>query len=547
MNKNNARSTAPAALIAIFAMIVDAYGANPLPTQPFVFALRGRPVQSLSPTDAFSTNCMTIEAQILEGLMRFDARKPDQDPQRNLAAWHNIVDPLTYVFRLRTDIYFHPFPGHPKDRVTADDVKFSLERAMNSESPLAQPLRSDIARIETVGNDLVKIKLKQANRDLLSMLATSIGHVTSRKYFESLGPDDETRKRLFNRFPVGTGPYRLMAPLSRTDTVVLTRFDNYRDTSWVKATDSLPSVTFRFFDDPKAILAGISRGEIGMANLPLTEFGDGVNVSPGTGTLTKLTPPFLVILAINTHKKRLDDARIRQLLNAAVQRPQLEKICRSNPADLPPGYQYFMQIPQQQPDDGAEVITRLLSDPTVVAELDALRKTGLTILVPDRTDSMVDQIVETLTSDFHKKLQIPTRIEKGSPTTEVIAQKNPDLIYAHWTPDSSWEQNDASILNPLFLSGSRYNLGGYSDPIVDELFGQIRKINDPTTTAKNYDAIQKRLVETAPLIWLPSVRYMTLFLKKGYDAPYVVRSGGPSSNLVHFTSMVKDIRKVPTH
>jgi hypothetical protein len=81
--------------------IVMAVAGFAAPAPPFVFALRGKPVQSLSHLDAFKTNEMTVEAHIMEGLMRPDPKKPDQLLLRSLAAEHFEIDPRTFVFRLR--------------------------------------------------------------------------------------------------------------------------------------------------------------------------------------------------------------------------------------------------------------------------------------------------------------------------------------------------------------------------------------------------------------------------------------------------------------
>jgi peptide/nickel transport system substrate-binding protein len=490
-------------------------------------------------------NQMTVEAQIMEGLVRFDPRRPDQQPQSNLALRHFVIDPQTYVFRLRKDVYFHPFPNHSKERLTPDDVKFSLEEAMKSGSPLADRLK-DIASIDTVGNDLVKIKLHRANPSFLAVLATSIGHVTSRKYYENLGANDARRKESFNRFPIGTGPYRLVKPLTNANnTIVLERFDGYRDTYWARSRDAVTRVTFRFYDDSKAILKGIDSGDVSMANLPLTEYADGTKFDPEKGSVTLLTPPFLVILAINTAKPPLNDERVRQLLNAAVHKPKLLGICHTDTAELPPGFQYYMRIPQQYVEQsGPEKLQRLRADPAIQSALAQIRKTGLKIMVRDRPDHIVDQILESVAADLRNNLGIETHFDRVDPVwREAVDANKPDLIYIEWTPDTPWEQEDPSILQPLFESGSEYNLGGFRDQQVDHLFSRIRGIVDPGTRETIYNEIQKRLLLKAPFIWLPSVRHTTLYLKAGYEAPYASVAGdAPSSNLVHFTSMLKEIR-----
>ncbi|HUP63265.1 MAG TPA: ABC transporter substrate-binding protein [Thermoanaerobaculia bacterium] len=507
---------------------------------PFVIALRGKPPQSLSPADAYTVNDLAVIGQIMEGLVKFNPRNPTAPPELNLASARFEIDPLTYIFEIRGDVVFHPFPGHPHDALTAEDVAFSIEYSMNR----FRDRLDNIERIEFYGKHL-KIKLKRPMKDFMAVLATSAGYVTSKRYFDSLGRNEQERYERFRRAPIGTGPYLLRAPLRVTSsTITVERFSGYRDRTWASSRLSLSTVTFRFYDDPQAILQDIAAGKVTLTSLPATEFGVGVDVR-GKGSFVRLTPPFLALLTINTRKAPLGDERTRQLLNAAVDVSEVVRICQTDLTDLPPGYRKYMPIPLEYLQSGTPSLKPMLSDRTTRLRLEALRRAGpLVILAPARPDHTMDKILERIGIDFKRNLGIDVIIRKEQAVSpETIAAEQPDLIYREWTPDIPWENADLSILEPLFASGSRNNFGGYRDKSLDDSLDLLKSITDPGITEKVYKDIQKRLQQGAPLIWLPIVREMTLFLDKGYRATYAAPSANSTSTLVFYTTMLKDIRK----
>jgi ABC-type transport system substrate-binding protein len=512
---------------------------------PFVVALRGRAPASLSPVDAYTTNDLAVVSEIMEGLVKFNADSPTKPPELNLASWQSAIDSLTYVFDIRDDVYFHPFPKHPHDKLTAADVKFSLDTAKTSRIRLKDRI-SNIDTIEVHGNT-VKITLKRPMKDFIAVLATSAGYITSKRYYDSLGSTAEARAQAFARAPIGTGPFRLLSPIDPHSTsITLGRFRGYRDKQWAKSTRTLITVTFRFYEDARAILDDLQAGKVMLTSLPLTEFGLGGDFRDN-GSFVRLEPPFLAVLAVNIRRGRLRDERIRQLLNAAVNTPEIAKMCHTDVKGLPVGYRKYMEIPQAYLDPAQRVpVTTFLADPAIRSTLDALRKAGgLKILAPQRPDQMMDRILDRITIDFKQNLDLKVTVKKvPSVSSGSITEEQPDLIYREWTPDTPWEYADLSIVEPLFNSKSLNNYGGWADKQVDADFDQLHAINDQGTTENIYKDVQERLRRGAPLIWLPIVRGMTLFLHKDYRAYYGDPKTKSTSTLLFYTSMLKDIRKV---
>jgi ABC-type transport system substrate-binding protein len=515
---------------------------------PFVVALRGKPPETLGPA-SYLTNDLAVVSQIMEGVVKFDPMNPAAAPKENLAENVFEINSLTYIIEIRNDVVFHPFPQHPHDRLTAADVKFSILNNAKSSDSRFRDRMENISSVEVHGNS-VKIKLKRRMKDFRAILATSIGYITSEAYYMSLGKTEEVRRKRFDRAPLGTGPFRLRAPLTEgSPTIVLDRFDDYRDWKRPKKRTtpiSAPSsVTYRFYADAASILTDLAAGKITLTSLPATEFGVGGELQ-GKGSSIQLTPPFLVLLTINARKPLLQDERARQLLNAAVDVREIARMCPTTLKGLPRGYKMYMEIPLEALK-AAETprINELLADPTTSRRLIALQKAPpLKILAPDRTDHIMEQILERVKFDLKEKLALRVQIIKRSVSPQSIREVNPDLIYREWTPDTPWEQADLTILQPLFAPTSPNNYGGYQDDTVRAYFDRLQNTNDPGTTDRTYKDVQNRLRQGAPLIWLPIARQMTLFLKTGYRASFIDATTKPST-LIFYTPMLKDIRKRP--
>lgn len=109
-------------------------------------------------------------------------------------------DGLTYTFKLRKGVKFHDGSA-----MTAEDVKFSLERAINpaTKNPLLAYVKT-IDKIDIVNPDTVAIKLKEKDAIFLKKLAFA-GWIVPKNYIQSAGEDGFAKK------PIGTGPFKFVS------------------------------------------------------------------------------------------------------------------------------------------------------------------------------------------------------------------------------------------------------------------------------------------------------------------------------------------------
>src|SRR5215475_11191302 len=113
-------------------------------------------------------------------------------------SWTLSADQRVYEFKLREGLKFHN--GDP---FTAEDVKFSFQRAKGSKI-----LHDKVREVAVVDPYRVRFHLHDAWPDFLPFygtLASGASWVVPKKYVERVGDDG------FKKHPIGLGPYRFIS------------------------------------------------------------------------------------------------------------------------------------------------------------------------------------------------------------------------------------------------------------------------------------------------------------------------------------------------
>ncbi len=177
-------------ILLLAALLFLAPAARAAEDGAFVFAREDSVTSFNLHTEITENNAFAID-KVFEPLVRFDEDGVVGD---FLAESHEISeDGLVYTFVLRDGVRFSD--GTP---LTAEDVKFSLERHLEVGGPL--PLEADVASIEAADARTVVITLNEAYTPFFSELANFSNGILPRDY------GGRTEEEFF-RSPVGTGPF----------------------------------------------------------------------------------------------------------------------------------------------------------------------------------------------------------------------------------------------------------------------------------------------------------------------------------------------------
>jgi peptide/nickel transport system substrate-binding protein len=227
-------------------------------------------------------------------------------------SWTASADRLTYTFVLREGVQFSD--GKP---MTADDVVFSLHKAMDSSAPYNFAF-APVKSVEKTDGRHVRITLKTSYTPLLSALSLFAASIVEKAAYLK-DPD------AFGMRPVCTGPFRVES-YERGNRVVFVPNPSY----WRIGTDSKPlpyldKVVLRYIPDNNSRVLELRNGDVDVAlNVP---FNLASLIEQMKGISLEISPSYrLDYVYLNHSKKPLDDKRIRLAMNYSANRAGIMKV-----------------------------------------------------------------------------------------------------------------------------------------------------------------------------------------------------------------------------
>ncbi|KIC45076.1 ABC transporter substrate-binding protein [Ruegeria sp. ANG-S4] len=252
----------------------------------------------LDPTSAAAQAIdSVVYANIFEGLTRFMG---DGSVVPGLAeSWEISDDGTVYTFKLRDGVTFHD--GTSMD---AEDVKFSLDRALAEDSANAQKaLFAGIESVEVVDPLTVKVTLSAPNGNFLFNLAWGDAVIVAPESIENIKTN-----------PVGTGAFTF-ADWVQGDSITLNRNPDY----WGEQ-PALETATFKFISDPTAAFAAMMAEDVDVFDIyPAPENLPQFEADPRFQVLIGSTEGE-TILSTNNKQAPFDDILVRQALAHAIDR-----------------------------------------------------------------------------------------------------------------------------------------------------------------------------------------------------------------------------------
>ena len=200
------------------------------PVRPLHIALPAEPV-ALDPHLYLDLVGVSILSNIYEGLVGFDA---EMSLRPALASSWESPDDLTWVFRLREDVFFHD--GR---RLTARDVLASFDRVRNHPQSQQESILVAVDSWRAQDPETVEVRTRLPYPILLNKLAQVM-------IVPADSPDLITT-------PVGTGPFRFVT--RRPGAIELAPHDGH----W-RGPPVAPAVTFHLEPDAEVRVSGLLEG-----------------------------------------------------------------------------------------------------------------------------------------------------------------------------------------------------------------------------------------------------------------------------------------------
>jgi peptide/nickel transport system substrate-binding protein len=407
-------------------------------------------------------------------------------------SWEH-VEPTRWRFKLRDGVKFQD--GTP---MTADDVVFSINKVADPASSKTSILQN-IAGAEKVDDHTVDVLTKSPDFFAFRAVAEIVIQPNG---WGKLDP------KLAQTTLMGTGPYKLDSVSPGRDLAVLTRNDAY----W-GAQPYFDSIKLRVIPDSGARLAALNAGEIDVA------FDLAPDLAQAAPAALSTSATEVDILRINAAKPPLDDVRVRQALNYAVDQKVLIDNVRLGFAQLPNGQAVTGPVHGYNPaikDYGFD-----LAKATALIDAAGAKGATLSLMCPSEYYGAVGvdtcQTLQAMYQAIGLKIDLQFLPHDRWIKEGLLAPHNkltpPDLFYI----EAGSETLDATpyIRNYLTCNQERSTI---CEPELDKQARAALETSDEAAQGKAYQQVLSLAHDRAVMVWLTNPTN-TVAVGKGISGP----------------------------
>ncbi|HUR07306.1 MAG TPA: ABC transporter substrate-binding protein [Nonomuraea sp.] len=420
----------------------------------------------------------------------------------------------TWTFTLKDGLFFED--GTP---ITSEAVKFGASRGFDPEAGIGSPyakllldapkdykgpyLSGDLDTIETPDAKTIVFHLKKPFADFPSAL--TMPNFTP-------FPKGTGAAAAFDTKPIASGPYKL-ASYQRGSSLKLVR-----NPQWKAATDTVRAAKpdaweWTFGLDPATIDERMLAGQGTDA--------DAVGGTIQAATVARVQTPQLkarslsglngctTYMGLNTTKKPLDDVRVRQAINYAINKDTVvagmggSSLAAKGSSIQPPTIAGRVDYDLYPTD--VEAARKLLAE--------AGQANGFSLTLDTRPDPKMSAVAVAI-QEALKAVKIDVKINNIDTSTfyEVIgtpAQQH-DAAVTGWCPD--WASG-ATFLPPLFdgrniTAKGNANLAQINDKAINARIDEIAAMTDVTAANAAYGELDKQIMKLAPIVPLAYEKYV---------------------------------------
>lgn len=431
---------------------------------------------------------------IFSGLTTLDT---DLQVQPELTAgWSVSDDGLVYTFYLRPEARFHNGRS-----LTAHDIIYSWERAADptTGSDTAETYLGDIrgvaeklagqtdqiSGLRALDDHTLEVTLAAPVVYFLAKLAYPVAYVVDREQVGQANWQHQAN---------GSGPYKL-ARWQDDDVIILERFDDYylEPARLARVVINLgPVLPLALYERGEIDMVGIGGANLEQARDPNNPFSQELQTAVSLCTST---------LGLDTRRPPFDDPRVRRAFNYALDKNLLiETFANGNalPAigPLPPGMPgYGLSGVAGYPYDPARA--RALLAEAGYANVDDFPVLAYYTAGYGDVGGYATAVITLWQENLGVTIE-PVILDPFTYYDTLYSGDTGHIFSSGWCADYPDPQN---FLDVLYHSGSRQNLGGFTDPALDALLEAARVEADENGRLQLYATAEQRIVEAAPVIF----------------------------------------------
>ena len=456
---------------------------------------------TLDPVQLTTTTVGNMVDYMVETLTRL---APDGSIQPLLAeSWTVSADGLQYTFKLRQGVTLHD--GTP---FNAEVVKWNFDRLKDPQVRVPGRASYPIEQTDVLDPQTVRVTLKRPYIPFISALSAGTAGLLSPA---AVDKHDNTYQNY--TYPVGTGPY-VFQERKKGEKISTRKYAQY----WGQK-PFYDEVDFRIVPEAATRESLLLAGQVDLiilppiADLPALQRDKRVKVLLAPSNRT-------IFIAANTQKPPLNDPRVRQALNYAVDKKAIiESILfgAGDPMDAPMAPSLFGYCKMGIYEYNQARAKQLLGEAGVKpgTPIGLIHPTGRYVQDKEATQAIAGYLREVGLEPQIQTMDWPSYIR--TITTPLDKENTTQLHYLGWAPaflDSSQQMLEflSTYAPPNGLATTFYN-----HPEVDAWITAAESENDEAKRRDLYCKIAKQVWNDAPWIFLWVQRFPIVYSAKVTD------------------------------
>lgn len=420
-------------------------------------------------------------------------------------SWDISEDKRVYRFNLQTGVKFHDGTS-----MTSQDVIFSAMKFMRALSLRSRVVFEPIEKAEAPDDHTVIFTLKEPTAAFMMGFGGTAMPVVPRH----LNDVADYRTNPNNAKPVGTGPFKL-AEWRRGSFIRLVRHEEY----WKPGQPYLDEIVYRFVPDGQSRALALQTGQVQLAGASDIEPFDlpRFQRQPGLQVTSKGWEYYgpMSWIELNKRNKPLDDVRVRRAMSLAIDRNfivqrlwfGMGKAATGPFCESTRHYDPNVRFPAFD----VAAANRLLDEAGYRPDSRGQRFTLRHAPLP------YGEVWTRLSEYFRSAMQkigIGLVMENNDTATHTAR-------FGNWDFDTAvtyiYQAGDANIGLEQYLATANIrkvpfnNVGGYSNPRVDEILSITRTLTDLDQRQKLLSELQRIVADDMPYLFLTQMAFPTYY------------------------------------
>lgn len=468
---------------------------------------------TISPLSAKESSAYDVLGYVFETLLERDIDSYEWKPML-ATEWSISKDKKVFEFKIREGVKWHD-----GKELTAEDVKFSYDVIYTDDFKAIQirPYYDAIESVEILDKYRVRFKVKD---DYFQNFDVAAGLTILPKHFYG----NKKNKRKFGKKLVGSGPYKLDKYDRGMKLVMLQNPDWWgRTVESEKDSHLIKKINLKMVQEESVQLELLKRGDLDFQGFRPEAYVKKTKGPIWEEKIVKVktenkTPKGYSFIGFNLKHPILKDREVRKALAMLFNRPLMLKKFEFNLSTSANGPVYIqsdynnpeVKAVEYDPQEALKILRasgwRDTDKDGVLDKVIKGKKTSLTVTILEPLADMVKYL--TVFKEDASKVGVDIQIKniEWNSFVKLLDEKNFDAVRLAWS-GGGVEWDPKQIWHSDSIEGASSNFISYSNPEVDRLIDQARKLYEREQRIPLLQRVHKIIANDYPYIFWFNPKY----------------------------------------